>query len=241
MVKILTQFLEKPSCNLTPVQNHSKQWVTHGCKLSGRIEDGVIGLPVRKFGMVQQTFGNRILTVFRAYLMLGHAVTRSDELRDKKWDERFMLLAHHLAHWSIEKGRRVGAVVVGPDNEIRSTGYNGLPRGVNDAVGERHSRITGAKYIWSCHAEQNAIFNAARIGIALKGCAIYVPWFPGVECTKAIIQSGISEVVGYEPDQPNSDWAQDFAIASTVLKEANVVVRFIPRLAELPDVSEENG
>jgi deoxycytidylate deaminase len=77
-----------------------------------------------------------------------------------------MLLAHHLAEWSIEKGRRVGAVIVGPDNEIRSTGYNGLPRGVNDAVEERHSRITGAKYIWSCHAEQNAIFNAARIGIA---------------------------------------------------------------------------
>ena len=92
-----------------------------------------------------------------------------------------MLLAHHLAHWSIEKGRRVGAVIVGPDNEIRSTGYNGLPRGVNDAVEERHSRITGAKYVWSCHAEQNAIFNAARIGIALKGCAIYVPWFPCVE------------------------------------------------------------
>lgn len=149
--------------------------------------------------------GNWILTVFRGYLMLGHAVTRSDELRDRKWDERFMLLAHHLAHWSIEQGRRVGTVVVGPDNEIRSTGYNGLPRGVNDAVEERHSRITGAKYIWSCHAEQNAIFNAARIGIALKGCAIYVPWFPCVECAKAIIQSGISEVVGYEPDRPNSN------------------------------------
>ncbi len=152
-----------------------------------------------------------------------------------------MLLAHQLAEWSIEKGRRVGAVIVGPDNELRSTGFNGLPRGVNDAPPERHSRITGAKYIWSCHAEQNAIFNAARVGIALKGCAIYVPWFPCVECTKAIIQSGITEVIGYQLDRPNSNWAQDFEIASTMLKEANITVRFIPRLAELPDVSEDNS
>src|SRR5260370_42441859 len=113
--------------------------------------------------MVQQTFGNRILTVFRAYLMLGHAVSRSDELRDRKWDKRFMLLAHHLAHRSIEKGRRVGAVVVGPDNEIRSTGYNGFPRGGNDVVEKRHSRITGAEYDWSCHSVQKAIFNAAGV------------------------------------------------------------------------------
>ena len=56
-----------------------------------------------------------------------------------------MLLAHHLANWSIEKGRRVGAVIVGPDNEVRSTGFNGLPRGVRDDLEERHSRVTGAK------------------------------------------------------------------------------------------------
>ena len=91
-------------------------------------------------------------------------------------------------------------------------------RGVAERPRRRdHSRITGAKYIWSCHAEQNAIFNAARIGIALKGCAIYVPWFPCVECTKAIIQSGITEVIGYDLARPNSNWAQDFAIASTML------------------------
>jgi len=157
----------------------------------------------------------------------------------KKWDERFMLLAHHLATWSIEKGRRVGAVIVGPDHEIRSTGFNGLPRGVRDDLEERHSRITGAKYIWSCHAEQNAIFNAARVGVALKGCTIYVPWFPCVECTKAIIQCGISELVAYAPDRPNSNWAEDFSISGQMLKEANIEVRLIPRLAELPDASEE--
>ena len=152
-----------------------------------------------------------------------------------------MLLAHHLANWSIEKGRRVGAVIVGPDNEVRSTGFNGLPRGVRDDLEERHSRVTGAKYIWSCHAEQNAIFNAARVGVALKGCTIYVPWFPCVECTKAIIQSGLTELVAYAPDQPNSNWHEDFSIAGQMLKEAGIEVRTIPRLAELPDASEDDA
>ena len=152
-----------------------------------------------------------------------------------------MLLAPHLATWSIEKGRRVGTVIVGPDNEIRSTGFNGLPRGVRDDLEERHSRVTGAKYIWSCHAEQNAIFNAARIGVPLEGCTIYVPWFPCVECTKAIIQSGLKELVAYAPDRPNSNWHEDFAIAGQMLKEAGIEVRTIPRLAELPDATEDDA
>src|SRR5262249_34948581 len=62
------------------------------------------------------------------------------------WDERFMLLALQIASWSKEKGRRVGAVIVGPDKEIRSTGFNGFPRGVRDDVEARHRRETGAKY-----------------------------------------------------------------------------------------------
>src|SRR5580692_10082509 len=154
-------------------------------------------------------------------------------MSETTWDQRFMLLAHHLAGWSKENGRRVGAVIVGPDNEVRSTGFNGFPRGVRDDVEERHSRETGAKYVWSCHAEQNAIFNAARVGTSLNGTRIYVPWFPCVECTKAIIQSGISELVAYKPGAPDPKWANDFVVATEMLKEAKVAVRFIPELAEL--------
>ena len=155
-------------------------------------------------------------------------------MSETTWDQRFMLLAHHLAGWSKEKGRRVGAVIVGPDNEVRSTGFNGFPRGVRDDIEERHSRETGAKYVWSCHAEQNAIFNAARIGISLNGSRIYVPWFPCVECTKAIIQSGISELVAYAPDPADTRWTPQFSIASEMLKETNIKVRIMPRLADLP-------
>jgi dCMP deaminase len=150
-----------------------------------------------------------------------------------KWDERFMALAHHVADWSKERGRRVGAVIVGPDKEIRSTGFNGFPRGVNDDIEARHSRETGAKYVWSSHAERNAIYNAARIGVPLKGCVMYVPWFPCVDCAKAIIQSGIAEVVAYQPDLTDTRWGEEFAVVSDMLREAAVAVRFIPRLKDL--------
>src|SRR5438105_3863543 len=131
-------------------------------------------------------------------------------MSDTDWDTRFMLLAHHIAGWSKERGRRVGVVIVGPDNEVRSTGFNGFPRGVNENIESRHSRETGEKYFWSCHAEQNAIYNAARIGVPLSGCKIYVPWFPCVECAKGIIQSGLLELIAYEPDYTDEKWGPDF-------------------------------
>ncbi|MCK7581654.1 MAG: hypothetical protein MZV65_42570 [Chromatiales bacterium] len=65
-------------------------------------------------------------------------------MSDSTWDVRLMLLAHHIAHWSTERGRRVGAVIVGPDHEVRSTGHNGFPRGVNEEIEHRHRpRIRG--------------------------------------------------------------------------------------------------
>jgi dCMP deaminase len=149
------------------------------------------------------------------------------------WDERFMLLAHQIARWSKESGRRVGAVIVGPDKEIRSTGFNGFPRGVRDDIEARHSRETGAKYLWSSHAERNAIYNAARIGVSLKGCVMYVPWFPCVECAKAIIQSGISEVVAYEPDFAEPKWGVEFQVVQEMFGEAAIKVRYIARLEDL--------
>lgn len=151
------------------------------------------------------------------------------------WDERLMLLAHHVADWSKETGRHVGAVIAGPDHEVISTGHNGIPRGVRDDVPARNSKENGAKYIWSSHAERNAIYNAARIGIPLKGTTIYVPWFPCVNCAKAIIQSGITELVAYDPDLQESKWGEEFAISKTMFEESGVIVRYIAQLKELTD------
>jgi dCMP deaminase len=152
-----------------------------------------------------------------------------------KWDIRFMTLSHLLAGWSKERGRRVGAVIVGPDKEIRSTGFNGFPRGVDDEIEDRYSRETGAKYLWSSHAERNAIYNAARIGVSIKGCAIYIPWFPCVECAKAIIQSGITHVIAYEPDFDDIKWGSEFLLVVEMLNESGVSIKYLDRLADLPN------
>src|SRR5262245_13035493 len=148
-------------------------------------------------------------------------------------DEMVLPLAHQRPRWRKGRGRRVGAVIVGPDKEIRSTGFNGFPRGVRDDVQARHSRETGAKYLWSSHAERNAIYNAARIGVPLKGCTLYVPWFPCVECAKAIIQSGIAELVAYEPDFSEPKWGVEFQVVQEMFGEADLKVRYIPKLEEL--------
>src|SRR5690349_7537513 len=104
------------------------------------------------------------------------------------WDSRFMELALLVGSWSKDRSRQVGCVVVGPDNEIRSTGYNGFPREVDDSVEARH--VKPAKYRWTEHAERNAIYNACLIGTPLKGCKMYLSWFPCMDCARAIAQSG---------------------------------------------------
>ena len=92
------------------------------------------------------------------------------------WDERFMALAEHIGSWSKDRGRQVGCVIVAPDNTIRAIGYNGFPRGLDDDDDERHSRP--AKYLWTEHAERNAMYVAARSGIAIAGCRLFIVAMP---------------------------------------------------------------
>lgn len=106
---------------------------------------------------------------------------------------RYLSIARVTASSSSDPQTHVGAVVVGPDLEIRSTGYNGLPRGFDDTVEERLQ--APEKYRWMVHAELNSILNAVRVGVSLKGCAMYVTLPPCFECAKAIIQTGISTVI----------------------------------------------
>jgi dCMP deaminase len=140
------------------------------------------------------------------------------------WDSRFMRLAEHIGAWSKDRSTRVGCVIVGPNREIRSTGYNGFPRGVDDAPEERHTRP--AKYKWTEHAERNAIYNAARIGVSIDGCTMYVPWFPCMDCARAVLQSGIKTLVAYRPDFDDPQWGEDFRLALRLFEEGGVVVRW---------------
>lgn len=140
------------------------------------------------------------------------------------WDDRFMNLAKHVAEWSKDRSTKVGCVVIGPDREVRSMGYNGFPRGINDEIERRHARPD--KYTWTEHAERNAIYNAARVGIPLKGCTMYLPWFPCVDCARAIVQAGLKELVAIEPDMSHPQWGEQFASALILLQESDIELRW---------------
>ncbi|HUO25511.1 MAG TPA: deaminase, partial [Candidatus Aquilonibacter sp.] len=86
----------------------------------------------------------------------------------------------------------VGAVIVSADNVVLTTGFNGLPRGSDDDRTILDDADEKLKVI--CHAEQNAIINAARMGIAVRGASIYVTKFPCLACCSSIIQAGIRRI-----------------------------------------------
>mgnify|MGYP003729507523 CR=1 FL=1 len=147
------------------------------------------------------------------------------------WDEYFMSLAYQIAFKSKDASTKVGCVIVGPDNEIRTTGYNSFPRGINDDVPERQERPE--KYKWIEHSERNAIYNAARVGIPLKGCRIYLPWIPCTDCARAIINVGITKII--VDDRPNnpwkspermSRWKDDMNRSLKMLSEAGVEIQY---------------
>lgn len=111
------------------------------------------------------------------------------------WDEYFMGLALLSAKRSKDPGTQVGACIVSPDNRVLSVGYNGLAFGCSDDEYPwgREGDSLDTKYPYVVHAELNAILN--NRGASLEGSRIFVALFPCNECAKAIIQSGIKEVV----------------------------------------------
>ncbi len=141
-----------------------------------------------------------------------------------RWDQRFMALARHVGEWSKDRSRKVGCVVVAPDSTFRVVGYNGFPRGLNDDLDKRHARPT--KYSWTEHAERNAIYAAARAGIPLVGCKMYLSWFPCADCARGIIQAGIVEVIAVRPDLTDPQWGQDFELSIELFKEAGLFLRY---------------
>ncbi|HZW98387.1 MAG TPA: dCMP deaminase family protein [Bacillota bacterium] len=147
------------------------------------------------------------------------------------WDDYFLGIALLAARRSKDPGTQVGACIVTPANRVVSIGYNGMPYGCSDDEfpWNREGDALGTKYAYVCHAELNAILNAA--GHDLNGCRIYVPLFPCNECAKAIIQSGINKVL-YLSDKYKDT---DIVIASKrMLRAAGVeLVQLQPETEEL--------
>lgn len=109
------------------------------------------------------------------------------------WVSYYKQLANTVKLKSKDKYTQIGAVIVGKDGEIVSTGYNSFPRGLDDELDFRQERPE--KYYWFEHAERNAIYNAARIGVSTKGCTIYLSCgLPCADCARGIINAGIKKV-----------------------------------------------
>lgn len=146
------------------------------------------------------------------------------------WDEYFMGIALLSSMRSKDPNTQVGACIVNEDKRIVGVGYNGLPKGCNDEdfPWEREGEFLKTKYPYVCHAELNAILNSIQ---SLKDCIIYVALFPCNECSKAIIQSGIKEIV-YLSDKHNGTDANK--ASKKMLETAGIKFRqFTPKLKKL--------
>lgn len=138
-----------------------------------------------------------------------------------KWDVRFMQMARLVASWSscYQENRQVGAVIV-KDKRILTTGYNGAPSGLvsckdkGECLRKKLNIASGTRQeiCYAVHAEQNAIVQAAKMGISVNGATIYVTHQPCSICTKIIINSGIKKVI-YREGYPDEFSMQLFAEA----------------------------
>ena len=138
------------------------------------------------------------------------------------WDQYFMGVAKLSAYRSKDPNTQVGACIVSPENKIVGVGYNGLPWGCEDDQfpwSNREGDMYDTKYPYVVHAELNAILNSIQ---KLKDCRIYVSLLPCHDCVKAIIQSGIKEII-YEDDKYN-DTPSDKA-AKRMLDAAGVTYK----------------
>ncbi|MEG1581630.1 MAG: dCMP deaminase family protein [Clostridia bacterium] len=142
-----------------------------------------------------------------------------------KWDKRFMEMANLVSTWSscFKTNRKVGAVIV-KDRRVLTTGYNGAPAGVASCI-ERGYCIrerlniesgTHQETCYAVHAEQNAIIQAAKLGLSVDGGTIYVTHQPCSLCSRMLINAGIKRIVYLKP------YPDEFSLA--ILKEANVIV-----------------
>ena len=137
------------------------------------------------------------------------------------WSEYFIQMAWLVAKKSKDPSTKVGCLVVGPDKEVRATGFNGFPRMVDD-TGPRLESKDGKLYLM-VHAEANAVAAAARVGVSLKGCTAVVTKYPCSQCAALLIQAGITKVLAPEYD-PQDRWAYSSTISQSMFYETGVVV-----------------
>ena len=143
-----------------------------------------------------------------------------------RWTEYFRNLAHQVKLKSKDERTQIGAIIVGKDREIVSTGYNSFPRGLNDSIKERQERPE--KYYWFEHAERNAIYNAARIGVSTKETTMYLSCgIPCADCARGIINAGITRIFCERSDVTKGEhWGESQERSYDMFIEADVKICF---------------
>jgi dCMP deaminase len=140
------------------------------------------------------------------------------------WDHRFLCMARLVASWSKDPSTKVGCVIADDQHRILSTGFNGLPRGIDDDAGLLTNR--DAKLSTIIHAETNALLLATR---SVAGATCYVwPVPPCAHCSCLLIQSGIVKVVApVPPEEFISRWGISLISAADLLIEAGVELTLV--------------
>ena len=133
----------------------------------------------------------------------------------KSWNEYFMQIAEIVATRSTCDRAEVGCLIVNDDNRIVSSGYNGSVSGNPHCDDVGHTMRDG-HCIATIHAEINALVYCAKEGISVKDCTVYITHFPCLNCTKALIQSGIKKIY-YKNDYRIDDYAAE------LLKRNNII------------------
>ncbi len=149
--------------------------------------------------------------------------------KKKKWDERFMEMAKMVSTWStcVRDKRQVGSVIV-KDKRVIATGYNGAPAGIMSCAERGYclrdklgiASGTRAEICFATHAEQNALIQAAKLGVSVDCSTIYVTHRPCAICTKLLINAGIKRIVyGY-------NYPDNFSVK--LLKQAGIELCYMP-------------
>ena len=146
---------------------------------------------------------------------------------NSKWDARFMRLAKEISTWSKDPSSKIGAVIVDDERRILATGYNGFPRGIADT--EERLNNKEEKYPRIVHGELNALLGALYNGVSVKGATLYVYGLPVCsDCTKSVIQSGISRVVINMSALDNDKWGKQWeSLSKPMFQEAGVSISYL--------------
>lgn len=135
--------------------------------------------------------------------------------------------AYELARSQSQDLSTHNAALLVSDGVVVASGVNRLPTGVAHSC-DRLS-LRPAKYLYVEHAERNAVYDAARRGVMTEGLVMYCPWFACADCARAIVESGVREVVGhkFEGAEGYGSWKDSIEAGLQMLKEANVAVRYL--------------